>query len=72
MMRVSVRITPEKLGPYLITAHGKDWSDRADAQADLCLHWAHVRFVGFVMRWLILISPLEVHSRAQSFKASLA
>ena len=30
----------------------KDWSDWADAQADLSLHWAHSYFVGFVMRWL--------------------
>ena len=26
----------------------------ADAQADLCLRWAHTHFVGFVMRRLIL------------------
>ena len=25
------------------------WSDWADAQADLSLHWAHTHFVGFVM-----------------------
>ena len=25
------------------------WSDWADAQADLSLHWAHSHFVGFVM-----------------------
>ena len=30
------------------------WSDLADAQADLSLHWAHSHFVGFVMRRLIL------------------
>ena len=38
------------------------WSDWADAQADLSLRsaqsdqslrWAHINFVGFVMRWLI-------------------
>ena len=29
------------------------WSDWADAQADLSLHWAHTHFVGFVMSWLI-------------------
>ena len=28
------------------------WSDWADAQADLSLHWAHSHFVGFVMRRL--------------------
>ena len=27
------------------------WSDWADAQADLSLHWAHSHFVCFVMRW---------------------
>ena len=28
-------------------AHGKDWSDWADAQADLSLHWAHTPFCWF-------------------------
>ena len=31
-------------------AHSEDWSDWADAQADLSLRWAHSHFVGFVMR----------------------
>ena len=31
----------------------EDWSDWADAQADLSLHWAHAHFVGFVILWLI-------------------
>ena len=35
-------------------AHSEDWSDWADAQTDLSLHWAHSHFVGFVMRRLIL------------------
>ena len=34
-------------------AHSEDWSDWADAQTDLSLHWVHSHFVGFVMRWLI-------------------
>ena len=34
------------------------WSDWADAQPDLSLHWAHSHFVGFVMRWLIFICYL--------------
>ena len=29
--------------------HSEDWSDWADAQADLSLRWAHTHFVGFVM-----------------------
>ena len=33
-------------------AHSKDWSDWADAQADLSLRWVHSHFVGFVMRQL--------------------
>ena len=28
-------------------AHSEDWSDRADAQADLSLHWAHSSFCWF-------------------------
>ena len=34
-------------------AHSKDWSDWADAQADLSLRWAHTHFDGFVMSRLI-------------------
>ena len=34
-------------------AHSKDWSDWANAQADLSLRWAHSHFVGFVMTHLI-------------------
>ena len=34
--------------------HSQDWSDRADAQADLSLRRAHSHFVGFVVSWLIL------------------
>ena len=34
-------------------AHSEDWSDWADAQADLCLRWAHNHIVGFVMRRFI-------------------
>ena len=32
--------------------HSEDWSDWADAQADLSVRWAHTHFVGFVMSWL--------------------
>ena len=32
------------------------WSDWADAQVDLSLRWVHSHIVGFVMRWLILMS----------------
>ena len=28
-------------------AHGEDWSESADAQADLCLRWAHMSFCWF-------------------------
>ena len=34
-------------------AHSEDWSDWADARADLSLRWAHTHFVGFVMSRLI-------------------
>ena len=36
-----------------LSAHRRLWSDWADAQADLSLRWAHIHFVGFVMRRLI-------------------
>ena len=34
-------------------AHSEDWSDWADAQADLSFRWAPTHFVGFVMSRLI-------------------
>ena len=40
---------------YPIWAHSEDWSNWADAQADLCLCWVHTHFVGFVVSWLRLV-----------------
>ena len=40
---------------YLLSAQRRLWLDRADAQADLSLRWAHSHFVGCVVSWLILI-----------------
>ena len=39
--------------PRFLHADSEDWSDWADAQADLSLRWAHTHFVGFVISWLI-------------------
>ena len=36
----------------------EDWSDWADAQADLSLRWAHSHIFGFVTRWLIFCHSL--------------
>ena len=41
--------------PRFFHAYSEDWSDWADAQADLSLRWAHSPFVGFVMRRLIIV-----------------
>ena len=38
---------------YPLNAQRRLWSDWADAQADLRLHWEHMSFVGFVIRRLI-------------------
>ena len=35
---------------YPLSAKRRLWSDRADAQADLRIRWAHSHIVGFVMR----------------------
>ena len=35
--------------PSFLHADSENWSDWADAQADLSLRWAHSHFVGFVM-----------------------
>ena len=32
---------------YPLSAQQRLWSDWADAQADLSVHWAHIHFVGF-------------------------
>ena len=46
-----------KLGSLAIHwPHSEDWSDWADAQADLSLRWVHTHFVGFFMSWLISAS----------------
>ena len=39
----------------------EDWSNWADAKADLSLRWAHTHFVGFVMLWL-RYSPYLFHN----------
>ena len=39
--------------PSFLHADSEDWSDWADAQADLSLCWVHNHIVGFVMRRLI-------------------
>ena len=41
--------------PIFLHADSEDYSDWADAQADLSLHWAHSHFVVFVMSWLICV-----------------
>ena len=44
--------------PSFLHADSEDWSDWADAQANLSLRWAHSHFVGFVMSWLIWLSAM--------------
>ena len=38
--------------PSFLHVDSEDWSDWANAQADLSLCWAHTHFVGFDMSWL--------------------
>ena len=44
--------------PSFLHADSKDWSDWADAQADLSLRWAHSQCVGCVTRRLIYMPSL--------------
>ena len=45
---------------YPLSAQRRLWSDWADAQADLHLHWVHTHFVGFVMsRLKCFVSNLQ-------------
>ena len=46
---------------YPLSAQRRLWSDWADAQADLCLRWAHTHFVGFVISWLKQVLTNFVH-----------
>ena len=56
----AVRMKKPRVLSYPLSAQRRHWSDWADAQADLSLHWAQTLFVGFVMRWLIfwLVFPV--------------
>ena len=45
----AVRMKKAWVLSYLLSAQRRLWSDRADAQADLSLRWAHSHCVGFVM-----------------------
>ena len=54
----TVRMKKALFLSYPLSAQWRLWSDWADAQADLRLHWAHSHFVGFVMRWLISSSVI--------------
>ena len=49
----AVRMKKAWVLSYPLSALQILWSDWADAQADLSLHWAQSHFVGFDMRWLI-------------------
>ena len=48
----AVRRKKPKVLSYTLSAQRRFWLDWADAKADLYLRWAHMSFVGFVMRWL--------------------
>ena len=67
---------------YPLSAQWRLWSDWADAQADLSLHWVHTHFVAFVMRRLIFFCLLsrclksegefeKVQAKALEFKRKL-
>ena len=50
------------MDPSFLHADTEDWSDWADALADLSLRWAHTHFVGFVVSWLIYFLVLWDHN----------
>ena len=51
--RCAVRMKKPWVLSYSLSAQRRLWSDRADAQADLSLRWAHSHIVGFDMSRLI-------------------
>ena len=58
----AVRIKKAWIFSYPLSTQQRLWSDWADAQADLNLHWMHSHFVGFVMRRLISFCTLHCNS----------
>ena len=57
-LEFAVRMKKPWVLSYPLSTQQRLWSDWADAQADLSLHWAHTHFVGFVTSRLIC---LECH-----------
>ena len=55
---------------YPLSAQRRLWSDWADAQADLCLRWAHSHFVCFVMSWLKWLNRSIDTKRLRAYLAS--
>ena len=49
---LAVRMKKPWVLGYPLSAQRRLWSNLADAQADLSLHWPHTHFVSFVMSWL--------------------
>ena len=65
----AVRINKAWVLSYPLRAQWSLWSDWADAQVDLSLHWAHMHFVGFVMwrlKYLVLLSTYRITHRSSS------
>ena len=55
----AVRMKKAWVLSYPLSAQWRLWSDWANSQADLSLHWGHTHFVGFVMSWLIYHSDVS-------------
>ena len=50
---LAFRMKKPRVLSYPLSTQRRLWSDWTDAQADLCLRWAHSQFVGFVMSRLL-------------------
>ena len=66
----AVRMKKAWVLSYPLSAQRSLWSDRADAQADLSLRWAHSHFVGFVMSWLNYTLEKYMNYGIMMFKTS--
>ena len=62
----AVRMKKALVPSYPLSTKRRLWSDWADAQADLSLRWAHISFVGFVMRWLKYLSDVNEINRRET------
>ena len=65
----AVRMKKAWVLSYPLSAQRRLWIDWVDAQADLCLRWAHTHFAGFVILWLIWLYQFLIIAFSSTFRS---